>query len=300
MALALDHSQDFKVLRRFQPRLSYGPLVGDIFYGAVIDVEGTGLDQTREKIIQFAGIKFEFDRLGNIGRIVQQYVELQDPGQPLEPEVVEVTGLTDDALKGHKIDLAYVAKLFEGVSLCLAHNAEYDRQMCEREIPGIFESLAFGCSQKDVDWKRFDCQYIGLEYLLMKACGEFFTPHDALQDAGATLHILAKPRTKVSDEVVLTGSAEPRSPFQLLIESVREPTLRLSAWNSPFETKDVLRLRRFRWNPTARVWQKDLKQSQLAAERQWLMEHVYDGDLWNTDAAKVTRISPKDRYSVRA
>jgi DNA polymerase-3 subunit epsilon len=277
----------YRLLRKFTPRTSYGELTGKPLLGALIDVEGTGLNADEEKVIQVGIVCFEFDDAGNVGRILSTYTALEDPGAPLSPEIVAVTGLTDADLNCKSIDRDLVRAIMDGVQLVIAHNAEYDRKMLERSIPDVFDQLPWACSQRDVTWERFDCRYIGLEFLMMKACGEFFTPHDALDDCRATLHVLACPRS---------GDASHVSPFQALLESVRQPTIRLWAHNSDYSTKDRLRLRRFRWDANARCWRKDVKPAQLDAERKWLEDNVYYGE----DLSGITRISPRDRYSRRA
>lgn len=287
-ARALEERGDYRVLRKFEPREHYGHLTDEPFVGVYVDVEGTGLDTDEDRIIQFAGVRFEFDRVGNIGRVLASYSALEDPRRPLSPEIVALTGITDDDVRCRSIDDAAVAQLIDGASLFIAHNADYDRKMVEKRLPG-FDRVSWGCSQRDVEWERFNCRHIGLEVILNRACGEFFTPHDALDDCNVGLHILATPR-----------DADGRSPFQCLLASVKEPTLRLWAFDSAYHTKDKLRLRRFRWDADARCWRKDLKLAQLEAEQAWLLEHVYDGDLWNHSSAQVTKVSPLDRYSVRA
>lgn len=311
-AILLDGDPAYRVLRRFRARDSYGTLVSEPHIGLYVDVEGTGLDATSESIIQFAGVQFEFDTAGNVGRALETYSALDDPGRPLSSEIVEVTGLTDERLHGQKIDDGRVAALLDGVELVIAHHAEYDRQMVERRFRG-FEALPWACSQRDVEWKHFDCQYIGLEYLLMKACGEFFEPHDALDDCRVGLHILAAPRYEPKEgapcccapdaqtaEDWCLAHGEPRSPFSFLLESVRQPTLRVWAWDSPYETKDALRLRRYRWDAERRCWRKDVKPAQLADETAWLLKNIYAGDVQSAKAAKMSKIAAKDRYSVRA
>jgi DNA polymerase-3 subunit epsilon len=283
---AMEQTGEFRVLRRFEPRESYG-YVDKPLVGLFVDVEGTGLNADEDAIIQFAAVQFEFDRAGNVGRILSTFDGLEDPGVPLEPEVVDITGLTDDDLRGQKINDAGVAAILGDVELVIAHNAEYDRHMIERRFPG-FDTVPWACSQRDVTWETFGCRYIGLEFLLMKACGEFFAPHDALDDCRVGLHVLAAPR------------AFDRSPFSMLVHSVQQPTLRLYAWDSPYSTKDRLRLRRFRWDAGVKCWRKDLKPAELEREHAWLLKNVYNGDEDWASQASVTKISALDRYSSRA
>lgn len=283
----LDTAPEYRVLRQFQPRETYGDVAAPV-QGLFVDVEATGLNADEDRIIQFAAVHFEFDWQGHVGRILGTMNALEDPGAPLDPEVVEVTGLTDAQLKGQRVDDADVALMLHGVQLVVAHNADYDRRMIERRFRG-FDTLPWACSQRDVEWNRFGCQYIGLEYLLMKSCREFFLPHDALDDCRVGLHILATPRTDAGDW-----------PMRQLVESARTPAVRIWAWQSPFATKDKLRLRRFRWDADARCWRKDVRASDVEKEIAWLTEHVYAGDPDFAQAIDTTEVHAVDRYSRRA
>jgi len=277
------------------PRPEYG-VIADPRPALYIDVESTGLNTDEDMIIQFAAVRFEFNSAGQIGLVGPMYAGYEDPGVPLAPEITEITGITDAMLAGQRLDEAKIAALAEGCQLAIAHNADFDRKMVEKRLAG-FDRIAWACSQRDVKWERFGCRGVKLDYLLMQICSEFYDAHDALRDCLAGVHVLATPRLKLEQ---LEIDRTEVTPFQLLLDSVRQPTLRLWAWGSPFSTKDRLRLRRFRWDGDSKCWWKDVKPAELEAERAWLLEHVYDGDEGFAARAAVTKISAYDRYSVRA
>lgn len=304
----LQGNRDFRVLRRFVPRENYG-LVPDPKIGLYVDVETTGLETDVDRIIQFAGVRFEFDSAGNIGQVGPVYQAFEDPGQPLRPEIVELTGITDEQLRGQRIDDATVQGLLQNVVLVIAHNAEFDRKMVEGRFP-LFDQVAWGCSQRDVKWERFGVRGAKLDYLLMMLCDEFHEAHGALADCLAGIHVLATPRCLPGGKCLcasdsMTGDdgcpmhGAPVSPFQMLLDSVRTPTVRVYARNSPFESKDKLRARHYRWQPDpVRCWTKDVRASELEAERAWLRENVYP--YGSTFVAPAKPIAARDRYSVRA
>lgn len=278
----LDGTGRYRVLRRFRPRDSYGP-VTEPKAALFVDVETTGLNVDEDKIIQFAGVRFSFDSEGHVGRIGPTYTALEDPGVPLPERITDITGITSEQLAGQRIDDSAIAQLLDGVVLVIAHNAEFDRKMIERRFRG-FDELAWGCSQRDVKWERYGMYGAKLDYLVAMLCREFYDAHDALADCLAGVHLLATPRV------------DDRSPFQQLLETVRTPTFRLFAWNTPFATKDRLRLNGYRWLPAPmKVWAKDVKAAELEGERAWLVANVYDGHDHSTEK----KISPFDRYSVR-
>lgn len=283
--IALDGCDEVRVLRRFRPRHAYG-IVNEPKVGLFVDVETTGLDTDVDKVIQFAGVRFEFDTEGNVGHVGPTYAALEDPGAPLSADVVDITGITDEQLRGQKIDDAKVAELLDDVVLVIAHNADFDRRMIERRFTG-FDARYWACSQRDVKWEKFGCRGLKLDYLLVMLCGEFYDAHDALADCLAGVHVLTTPR------------AEGKSPFQALVESVRTTTYRVFAKNSPFPTKTQLRLRHYKWLPDpVRCWVKDVKADEVDVERAWLQENVYGPG--RIDHSEVKKISSLDHYSIRA
>lgn len=289
----LEQHPDYRVLRRFRPRESYGSITSPKI-GLYVDVESTGLNTDEDRVIQFAAVRFAFDSAGNVGQIGPTFCGLEDPGVPLSPEVMAVTRLTDEQLKGQKIDDAKVAEILDGVVLVIAHNADFDRKMVEKRFTG-FDTIAWGCSQRDVPWDALNVRGMKLDYLLMEACREFYQAHDALADCLAGLHVLGHPRfLSLHAEAPLT-----ETPFQMLLRSVREPTFRVWARSSPIETKDRLRLRRYRWDDR-RCWHKDVKAADVDAEKAWLTDHVYDGDFDWAGIILVTKVSRFDLYSRRA
>lgn len=282
--LQLDGNPDYRVLRRFRPRHAYG-IVDEPKVGLFVDVETTGLNTELDKVIQFAAVQFEFDKAGNIGHVGPTYNGLEDPMIPLPEDIVRITGITDERLKGQKIDDEKVALIRDGVQLVIAHNADFDRKMVEARFPG-FDKLAWACSQRDVPWETaFGSTGLKLDYLMVMLCGEFYDAHDALADCLAGVHLLATPR------------AGGKSAAQLLLDSVRQPTLRVYARAAAFGVKDKLRSRRYRWYPEpTRCWAKDVKADEVQAERDWLRKEIYGGE----DLSSVSKISAFDRYSVRA
>lgn len=289
MARTLTESGDYRVLRRFAPRKFYTtPTPPGARRGLIVDVETTGLDTTQDVIIELGLVAFEFDSVGQIYAVDSARNWFEDPGRPIPPESVELTGITDDMVRGQRIDDDAVLSELSRAALVIAHNANFDRRMLERRFPA-FAGKHWGCSQQEVPWHRFDCRGSKLEYILYRTCGEFHGGHRAGDDCLATLHVLAHPRD---------GDT---SPMALLLESARRPTWRLSALGTPIETKDLLKARGYRWFPGSdrrpKTWYRDLSQADVEAEQEWLREHAYGGRQnppWQLD-----KFTGLERYSER-
>src|SRR5690554_750232 len=107
MVEALDGSPDYRVLRRYRrPERYHFPAEGDEEpkIGLFIDLETTGLRVDADRIIALGLVPFEFSSDGRLFRVLEDYDELEDPGRPIPAEVVDLTGITDEMVRGHAID----------------------------------------------------------------------------------------------------------------------------------------------------------------------------------------------------
>ncbi|WP_371933048.1 hypothetical protein [Bradyrhizobium sp. CCGUVB23] len=65
--------------------------------------------------------------------------------RPIPPEVIALTGITDEVVAGQRIDEATVSSFTDDAVIVIAHNASFDRKFAERYWP-IFQRKACGCS----------------------------------------------------------------------------------------------------------------------------------------------------------
>ena len=230
----------------------------------VLDTETTGLDQGKERIIELAMLRVDIDNATGLPvGAVQVYDGLEDPGKPIPPEVVALTGIRDADVQGQRLDEARVAALLQGVDLIIAHNAGFDRPFVERRIPQ-FAEVNWACSFADIDWKAQGRGSAKLESLA-QAKGWFYDAHRAEMDCHALLAVLAQ---KLPDGTH-TGLSE-------LLLAVARPSFALQATNAPFEAKDKLKARGYRWHAEQRVWHTRLtSDTALSGECDWLKENVY-------------------------
>jgi len=237
----------------------------DLGTAAVVDVETTGLDHKSDRVIEIAVRTVKFHKgKGDLVSIDESYSELQDPGFPISADTTEITGLTDQDLKGHNIDWAQVKTLLNRCDLIIAHNAGFDRPFIEREL-GEKISKVWACSWKQIDWaeKGYDIKQLGL---LCAYHGFFTDAHRALNDVNALLNLL-------SFSAAETGTGY----LTELFVNANRSQVKVVASGSPFESKDALKSQGYRWNPEGRSWSKVLYTDLVPKEVEWLETEVYKG-----------------------
>jgi DNA polymerase-3 subunit epsilon len=289
LARQLEASGDYRVLRRFVPPRRYAePDALPHRTAIALDVETTGLDPRNDAIIQLSVVAFEYSaETGRIFEVGEPLTSFEDPKRPIPAAVAKLTGITDADVAGKRIDDQAVEAVVRGSSLVLAHNAAFDRPFLERRLP-IFRDVAWGCSLADVPWRSLGHASSSQESLLMQHCGVFYDAHRADSDALAMVHLLATP--------LETGDL----PFALLLQSARKKTVRIWAVGAPFDAKDALKARRYRWNSgddkRPKAWYRDVREDEQAAEQKWLADVVYGGasGKWKLDI-----IDARTRYSDR-
>ena len=108
MAAVLDRHPDYRVLRRLVPirhfeRSPQGPVIRVL----VLDTETTGLDHSRDKIIELAMLRVDVDSTTGlpVGEVVV-YDALEDPGMSISKEIQAITGISSEMVQGRHLDEA--------------------------------------------------------------------------------------------------------------------------------------------------------------------------------------------------
>ena len=286
MAATLERHPDYRVLRRLVPRHHFDRTAqGPITRVLLLDTETTGLDHARDKIIELALLRVDVDTTTGlpVGELAV-YDGLEDPGVPISKEIETITGISNDMVRGQQLDLARVAAMLADADLVIAHNAGFDRPFCEARIPA-FAQLPWGCSFADIDWKKEGRGSAKLEYLALEL-GWFYDAHRAEVDCHALLAVLA---------AMLPASGQ--SGLARIIAASQRPSYRLQATNAPFEAKDLLKARAYRWNAEQKVWHTRLDdEAELNAELAWLKATVFGG---RAARVQVEKLDARVKYSSR-
>lgn len=147
----------------------------------VLDVETTGLDYTKEKIIEFAAVRLEN------GKIKDKFETLIDPKQHIRKASIAVHGITQDMVEGQPTEEEIMPKILEfiGDYPIVAHNAIFDYSFLNEASKRLYN--------KELSNTRIDTQFMfkeiypemdshGLEALMRKLGVEFSTRHRAMAD----------------------------------------------------------------------------------------------------------------------
>ncbi len=289
MADVLEATGRFKILRRLERRTCYVTPDGTPTQrGIFLDVETTGLDPATDQIIELAMVPFDFARDGRIFTVQESFERYRDPGRPIPPSVTELTGISDETVAGQAIDPAEVAAFIEGATIVVAHNAGFDRLFAER-FCSAFAKVEWGCSWREIDWRSEGFTEGAKLTQLATAAGFFYSGHHAENDCRAGIEMLSRPLPRSG-----------RLALDILLASIQTPRWRVWATGAPFDRKDTLKLRGYRWNDGAdghpRAWFMDVTAENLEGERQFLRRDVYRRESMPIDAHRIDAI---DRYSER-
>jgi DNA polymerase-3 subunit epsilon len=235
-----------------------------------VDTETTGLDHTREEVIEIGMVAFSYDEDGRICDVIGTFNALREPSASITPEITRLTGITLEMVQGQIIDLDAVEAFIQPANLVIAHNARFDRPFCERLAHG-FSLKAWACSHAKVSWSEHGFEGSKLGYLLSQ-CGWYHQGHRAVEDCHVLLEVSASP---------LPGDAS--YAMSHLRTSARKALLRIWAEGSPFDMKDELKNRGYRWSDgkdgRSKSWFIEISEDVYEAELKFLRQEIYRRDM---------------------
>ena len=278
--------EQWKLLRRLEIPNQFNKSHGQpLKRGLALDVEATGLSLKNDDVIQLAMLPFDYDPLD--GRITNVHKDLsfegfREPALPISEEASIITGITDQMVLGQSIDEARVRLIVEQSDLIFAHNAFFDRVMVEKHWP-CFSEKSWACTFQSIDWLREGFTAGKLDYLGMQF-GWFYDGHTALADCEACLALLAQTLPKSNRRVL-----------EVVRESALNTEYLICAVDAPFDEKDTLRDRGYRWRPAGlqngKVWWTICPDKE--AEIGWLRSEIYryEKDIPTQEVTAINRYS---------
>lgn len=285
LAQQLEKTGNFRILRRLIPRPVISRAESKFNKLAVlIDTETTGLDHKSDQVIEVGVVAFTYNDDGAVGDVVGVFNGLQQPTIPIPAEITRITGITNEMVHGLVLDLKTLENMIEPADLVIAHNARFDRPFCEKLSP-VFVSKAWACSVAEIQWAGLGFEGSKLGYLVGQA-GLFHNGHRATDDCHALLEVLIRP----------AGVAK-TIPFAELLQSSRKSRIRIYAENSPFDMKDHLKKRGYRWSDGSdgrpKAWWTEIDEAQYADELHYLRTEIYP---WKDAEPLAIKLTAADRF----
>ena len=156
----------------------------------IVDTETTGLTHDDE-IVEIACLLLEKQgrRLKELGR----YEGLREPGCRVNPHAEAAHGLSMTRLRGHRVDLPTINRLFERSDVVVAHNASFDRRFVHALVPES-RSCQWLCSCRGIAWKSHGMPNGRLQDLIAHHDIDPGQAHRAMSDVVALARLLAKRR----------------------------------------------------------------------------------------------------------
>ncbi len=155
----------------------------------VFDVETTGLSAVYDSIIELAGVKMYK------GNVIGEFQEFIDPGEQLSNFTTQLTGITNEMVKGSKSEQQVLGefKEFTEGTILVAHNAQFDmgfinKGYTKNDLPVATEPVI-----DTLELARFlypEFKTFGLNALAKRFDVSLEQHHRAIYDAETTGHLL--------------------------------------------------------------------------------------------------------------
>lgn len=198
----------------------------------IFDTETTGLQMTKDEIIQFSGVLLE--QVNGTISVTQEYDALIQlaPGQSVPPNITQLTGISNEDLARRGISREQACReiqaLISGNTLLAAYNAHFDlvflfHMLCRNADPGILQ----GKDKLDLLTVYRDRK--GYPHRLCNAIdayglsGQVQNSHSAIDDALATasvMNAMAEEKDDLLNYVNLFGYIPKYGPPKPQIRSV--------------------------------------------------------------------------------
>lgn len=289
LAATLEASQQYRVLRRFDAdtlfRRHLVPENGDIGLATVLDTETTGKDASADHIVELGMVTFAYDRVtGRVLSALERFNELEDPGMPIPEAASRVNGITDDMVRGKRINDEAVQLTVEMSDFIIAHNSRFDREICERRFP-FMKGKPWACSLSQVDWESSGMASAKLEFIAFRM-GFYYEAHRADADCLALLHAL--------DQPLVDGDG--RTPLAHVLSNYQTEARRIWAVSASYDAKDLLKARGYHWSDgtkpgTDKAWWIDVPMEQFEDELAWLRVNAYGNRAFSVPVDKIDAFS---------
>ena len=226
-----------------------------------LDVETTGVSFDNDRIIQLALRPVFVNRSTfQVSKHAGIKTFYNDPGCEISDEITQLTGVTNDDVKGQSIDWNWLAGIINRVDFVVCHNARFDRHFVIkhlREAEIIEPTTIWACSLRQVNWKSVCRASAALEVLCVWH-GFYYQAHDAGNDVNALIHLM-------------TTSGR----MGELLTTAQQSQWRVFAVNLPFDKKDEIKARKYQWDSEVRMWSINVLNKSAADEEMLYLAKAY-------------------------
>lgn len=217
-----------------------------------LDLEATGLDKNKDRIIEAALILYSTGQ----NRILESTSFLvQSDGVLVTEEITGITGITQTAVDkfGYTPDVALeeIDNYISQSDAVLAHNGiRYDKLMVDNSA----KRQSFMLTERTWIDTMNDLPGVKGEQLITMCAkaGILLTgAHGALADASATL------------EMAKRHAQDPAKSFEKMLERAKSPLVLIQSHQARGSNADAKKLR-FRWNPDRKIWWRAVKEMDMS------------------------------------
>ncbi|MBR1629329.1 MAG: PolC-type DNA polymerase III, partial [Lachnospiraceae bacterium] len=168
----------------------------------VFDLETTGLNARKCRIIEIGAVKFEN------GQITERFSEFVNPRMPIPLRITELTGITNDMVAGAGFIEEILPRFREfcADSVLVAHNADFDCGVIEAQCRNLKLDWEFSYLDTIPMAKAFlpHLKRFGLERVAKELSVPLENHHRAVDDAECTAHIFEKLSQMAADRGLFT------------------------------------------------------------------------------------------------
>ncbi|MBE5870911.1 MAG: 3'-5' exonuclease [Lachnospiraceae bacterium] len=165
--------------------------------GVVVDLETTGLDPKKDKIIEIGALKIRN------GEAVDSFSQLVNPGRKLEQHIIKITGITDEELQKALYIEEILPKFLEFAKEddLIGHSVLFDYSFLKRAA--VNQGYSF--ERNGIDTLKIARKYLGhLESRSLPYLCKYYeiphSPHRALSDVEATFALFQRLKQEYCEE----------------------------------------------------------------------------------------------------
>lgn len=220
---------------------------------AFFDLETTGLVAATSKIIEASVILMEYDENYILTKLVDMYSSFNDPEEPISEFIQQLTHITDDLVKSHKLDWKRFKKILNKADVISAHNLKFDRNFLAAH-GNYRKDKNYACSLEMIDWKTKHGQSCRKLSHICFEHGIFAKQnHRAVEDVKLLIRLLKQPSKGDPNQTY----------FQEMMKNINVKRFMVEVYfDYDYDTKEFVKGLGCRWNGVKKCWYKNATEDQ--------------------------------------